>query len=243
MKGLQISRLSSLLRRPSAPSTFLPAAQRCLHDTAPRCRPSDVIQYTSARPPKVPSPIPLVPDVETFLSLIGRDLKRYTSKIPTWEALFTLNSEQLRELGVEPARSRRYLISWLEKFRLGLFGIAGDFKHVEGKEAYLKIYWNPETGKKYVINVPKDVNPADVPLEEHVRPRGFKLAAGRYISGPGATPLKQFAGSKIAVVEGMWEDNRGVKKDGGERRRAETKFKKRIAERKAAKEAALRAAM
>ena len=35
-----------------------------------------------------------------------------------WPQLFSASSAQLKELGVEPARTRRYIIRWREKFRL-----------------------------------------------------------------------------------------------------------------------------
>ncbi|KAI9750604.1 MAG: hypothetical protein M4579_006400 [Chaenotheca gracillima] len=78
-----------------------------------------------------PAPTPACPDTSTFLHLIGRSLaQKHGSKIPTWDALFSLTSEQLRELGVEPARDRRYLLHWREKFRKGEFGFGGSLKEV-----------------------------------------------------------------------------------------------------------------
>jgi hypothetical protein len=43
-------------------------------------------------------------------------------------------------------------------------------------------------------------------------------------------------GARVTVTEGMWEDKRGHKVDGGERRRDEIRFKRRVAERKALRE-------
>ena len=79
---------------------------------------------------RIPSPTPFVPDAQTFLSLIGRNLSQHAARIPSWEALFSLTSKQLRELGVEPARSRRYLLRWREKFRNGDYGVGGDLEQV-----------------------------------------------------------------------------------------------------------------
>ncbi|KAG7289553.1 hypothetical protein NEMBOFW57_005924 [Staphylotrichum longicolle] len=194
----------------------------------------------SAQPetPLVPAPIPLVPDVETFLTVIGRGLKQHASKFPTWEALFTLSSDQLRELGVEPPRTRRYLLRWRQRFREGKFGIGGDLKHVENGVAELRVQ---ETDKKpllrlrNVVNLPlgkklEEVSPSDV-----VRVKGFTVQGVRTIVGPYALPMK-YGGARISVTEGMWEDRRGHKVDGGERRRAEIRFKRRVAERKALRE-------
>ncbi|KAG9635933.1 hypothetical protein KCU69_g19588, partial [Aureobasidium melanogenum] len=69
----------------------------------------------------IPKPTPFVPDAQTFLTLIGRKMSQHAQKIPDWNALFSLSSLQLRELGVEPARSRRYLLHWRNKFRQGSF--------------------------------------------------------------------------------------------------------------------------
>ena len=87
----------------------------------------------------IPKPTPFVPDVATFLTLIGRNLSAQASKFPTWESLFTQTSEQLREAGLEPARSRRYLLRWREKFRNGDYGAGGDLQHVENGTAELRI--------------------------------------------------------------------------------------------------------
>ena len=117
-------------RARSIPSFLLPFAQtaiqtRQLHRRMPI--------------PKIPPQTPFVPDLQTFLTLIGRNLSQYSSKIPTWEALFSLTSPQLKELGIEPPRSRRYLLRWREKFRNGEYGIGGDLKSVENAQAELRI--------------------------------------------------------------------------------------------------------
>lgn len=186
----------------------------------------------------VPAPIPFVPDVETFLTVIGRGLKQHASKFPTWEALFTLSSDQLRELGVEPPRTRRYLLRWRQRFREGKFGIGGDLKHVENGAAELRVQ---ETDKqpllrlRNVVNLPPgkkldEVSPSDV-----TRVKGFTVQGVHTIVGPYALPMK-YGGARITVTEGMWEDRRGHKVDGGERRQAEIRFKRRVAERKALRE-------
>jgi hypothetical protein len=187
----------------------------------------------------VPAPIPFVPDVETFLTVIGRGLKAHASKFPTWDALFTLTSDQLRELGVEPPRTRRYLLRWRQRFREGKFGIGGDIKHVENGTALLKIKETDKTPLvrlRHVVNVPPGTKKLDeVSPSDMIRVGGFTVQGVRTIVGPYALPLK-YGGARLTVTEGMWEDRRGHKVDGGERRRAEIRFKRRVAERKALRE-------
>jgi hypothetical protein len=187
----------------------------------------------------VPKPIPFVPDVETFLTLIGRGLKQHASKFPSWESLFTLTSDQLRELGVEPARTRRYLLRWREKFRNGQFGPGGDFKYVENGVADLRIQEvdkNPLVKARYVVNVPPGKKVDELSPEEMARPKDYHVERIKAIVGPYALPKgDKFA--QVKVTEGMWEDKRGRKIDGGERRREEVRFKRRVAERKALREA------
>ena len=59
----------------------------------------------------------------------------------------------------------------------------------------------------------------------------------RTISGPGAIPLLHNNGVIVKMTEGMWEQKQGRKIDGGERRQAEVRFKRRSAERRAEREA------
>jgi len=199
----------------------------------------------------VPSPTPFVPDAPTFLSLIGRKLAVHASKIPSWEALFTLSSSQLRELGVEPARSRRYLLHWREKFRNGEYGVGGDAKYVSDGAAELRLVELPTDSKarivqvatathtpgtrKVVVNVPAGVTN---PLEtgDELRPlQGVRVVGAKTIQGPHLEILKgtQGLGAKLRAKEGIWEVKRGRKIDGGERRRAEVRFKRRSEENKA----------
>jgi hypothetical protein len=185
----------------------------------------------------VPKPIPFIPDHTAFLSAIGRGLSAHATKIPSWEALFTLTSPQLKELGVEPARSRKYLLHWREKFRNGEYGIGGDCKHVADGVAELQVVQaqvppNPALGntisprsaaatatrdpgtRKFVVNVPVG---AEAPIK------------GSFIE-----PVKGSGGLKarIRLREGIWEVRRGHKVDGGERRKAEVRAKRRAAENK-----------
>lgn len=211
-------------------------------------RPAAVPQAVQARwahkeaaPPTVPAPIPLVPDVPTFLTVIGRGLSQHAAKFPTWEALFSLTSPQLKELGIEPPRTRRYLIRWRQRFRLGQFGIGGELRHVENGVAELRIkeiQKDPLTRFKAVVNVPAGQDVDNVPVEELSRVKGYTVHSGRTISGPYAMPIKDGVGSRVTVTEGMWEDRRGHKVDGGERRQAEVRFWRRVNERRARRERA-----
>ncbi|KAK4177647.1 IGR protein motif-domain-containing protein [Triangularia setosa] len=190
----------------------------------------------------IPNPTPFVPNVQTFLTLIGRDLKSHASKFPSWDSLFSLNSDQLKELGLEPPRTRRYLLRWRDKFARGEYGIGGDLKHVKDGKAILKLVEkvkSPELRLRYVVNVPEGKEVEDLPLSQQVRAKGFKVKGIDRITGPHVLPLKGFSGraAMIQVTEGMWEDKRGHKVDGGERRRAEVRFKRGVAERKARREA------
>jgi hypothetical protein len=209
---------------------------RCLHN------------HVNAAP--VPSPTPFVPDVQTFLTLIGRNLSQHAAKIPSWEALFTLSSSQLKELGVDPPRSRRYLLRWRNKFREGYYGICGDALTVVDGAAQVKVVEVPVKAakgvkmigtatstpgtRKVVANIPAGVEPSELPKDQVVPIKGLKIKGAQTIVGPHVIPTKGAGGgvAKIAVKEGLWEDRRGHKIDGGERRQAEVRAKRRAEEKK-----------
>ncbi|KAJ4370664.1 telomere length regulation protein [Neocucurbitaria cava] len=176
--------------------------------------------------------------------------------IPSWDALFTLTSPQLKELGVEPARSRRYLLQWREKYRNGEYGIGGDCAHVnpegvaELKVVEAPVMPNPQLGgtisprsaaatathdpgtRKFVVNVPVGDEAGSVealPKVQGVIVKGAKTIKGSYVE-----PVKGSEGlrARIRLQEGIWEVKRGHKVDGGERRKAEVRAKRRAAENK-----------
>ena len=192
-----------------------------------------------AKAAKAPRPTPFVPNVQTFLSLIGRNLSQHASKIPTWNALFSLTSTQLRVLGVEPPRTRRYLLAWREKFRQGRFGVGGDIRHVQNGEALLSVVEVPTEGhraatatssagkRKIVVNTKTN---AEGQLVEFEPVEGFRVQGAHTIVGPHVQPIKGGKGARILVKEGLWEIRRGHKIDGGERRQAEVRAKRRSAE-------------
>jgi len=197
--------------------------------------------------PPIPPPTPFVPDPQTFLTLIGRNLSQHTSKIPTWEALFSLTSTQLRELGIEPPRSRRYLLRWREKFRNGEYGIGGDLQHVENGAAEVRVMEVPVSGhgtataiaspgkRKIVVNVAAGGSAQDMLAEQLTPVKGLRIKGAHTIVGPYVQPVKGGKAAKIAVKEGLWEDRRGHKIDGGERRQAEVRAKRRGEERRASR--------
>ena len=244
----------------------LPSAVRI--STCLQCR---HLHRINAPPIRIPKPTPFVPDVQTFLTLIGRGMSQHTAKIPSWEALFSLSSQQLKESGLEPARARRYLLWWRERFRNGLFGIGGDLKQVKDGVAELRIVEIPSTrpidrvatltkdaGTRRVIINPEPTVAMQTPAEAEstdeevssalpvVRTQinsseatpiaGIKIVHTNVIAGTGVEPVKGHQSVvRLKAREGLWEERRGHKVDGGERRKAEVRAKRRAAERKNAR--------
>ncbi|RKF53328.1 hypothetical protein GcM3_219007 [Golovinomyces cichoracearum] len=197
----------------------------------------------------IPRPNKFCPDVNTFLSLIGRNMSEHASKFPSWASLFKLESLELKRLGVEPARTRRYLLQWRERYRQGNLGVGADFKHVKDGKAYLQIAQIPKDPKidkngveyvppglrKVVINLPLGVTSVDdLPPEKITPVKGYRIRGAKTIVGPYALPVKGGKGSVVTREEGMWEFKRGRKIDGGERRQAEVRAKRRGEEKRAA---------
>jgi hypothetical protein len=132
------------------------------------------------------------------------------------------------------------LLRWRQRFQQGRFGPGGDFKHVNDGKAELRVLEvdkDPLTRLRYVVNVPPGQTVEETPTEQLARVAHYQVKGAHTICGPYALPVK---GSEDAAIvkttEGMWEDRRGHKVDGGERRQAEVRFKRRVAERKALKE-------
>ena len=191
----------------------------------------------------IPTPSPFVPDSKTFLSLIGRNLVQHAAKLPTWQDLFSYTSHQLREAGVEPARTRRYLLWWRDRYRKGIYGIGGDLEHVTEGTAKLKVVEVPIPGatisgttiqrtKKFVVNVPLELGDQDIQVEQLRPVTGMKIVGERTIAGPYIQPEKGGSGSValMKVQDGMWEQKRGVKVDGGERRKKMVRRKRYLEE-------------
>lgn len=227
---------SRVLFSPFAPSTCV----RCLHQQRAE--------------PVIPKPTPFVPDVQTFLSLIGREMSKHAGKFPSWDSLFSLSSAELRDLGLEPARQRRYLLRQREKFKNGIYGPGGDLDVVVDGVAQLRVVEVPANRiegsdttttasatlspgmRKVLVNLAPDAekyeHKSTDPIKKYAH---MKVHRGSTVKGPFIKAIKGTNGSAalIQVTEGMWEDRRGQKVDGGERRRAEVRAKKRNAERRA----------
>lgn len=199
-------------------TTTTPTLTRALHARIP--------------PAPIPQPTPFVPDAPTFLSLIGRNLSQHASKIPTWESLFRLTSPQLRDLGVEPARARRYLLAWRERFRRGEYGPGGDAKVVEDGAVRLRVVEVEGGGAEGTATRTAGMKRVVVNGDEEIR--GVRVKGAQTVVGSHVLPVKGGA-AQIKATEGLWEVRRGRKIDGGERRRAEVRSKRRAAERKDAR--------
>lgn len=255
--------LTSLPSRLLKTTTFQQQCLRRLHSknsTPDAETTTDTTQHT----PLVPQPTPFVPDVPTFLSLIGRQMSKHTSKLPTWDDLFTMSSTQLRSAGIEPTHQRRYLLRWREKFRRGEYGIGGDLKNVVDGAAEVRVVEvpmkpsnravtraaqkgqeqdkvtatitsNPQMMYRVVNLLPGETEVKDVESLPP-KPYGFKLYNRKKVRAPymEAIPGTNGMAGRLVVKEGMWEDKMGRKVDGGERRRAEVRAKKRSEERKKA---------
>jgi hypothetical protein len=180
-------------------------------------------------------------------------MSEHTSKFPTWEAFFTTPSEDFRTMGIEPARARRYLLGWRERYRQGKWGPGGDFTEVEEGVAYLRVIQvsRPigetseatalvgENMTRVIANVPKTIEVPESELKDALPVQGYELGEDNLrIRGPGALPVKGGEGQlvKVTAVDRMWEIKQGKKKDGGERRRKEVRAKKASEERKKARE-------
>jgi hypothetical protein len=66
----------------------------------------------------IPRQTTRVPDVSTFLASIGRDTVAHATKFQSWDQFFCATSVQMKSLGIEPARTRRYILRWRETFRM-----------------------------------------------------------------------------------------------------------------------------
>ena len=170
--------------------------------------------------------------------------------------MFTVSSNQLRERGLEPPRSRKYFLRWRDKFRRGDYGIGGDLKYVTDGVAELRVCELPALPRenasakdfastshtpgltKLILNVPSGSKTYRLEQGQTThdlkKPQGLKLKEGHIILGSYVQPMADASGSAatLKVTEGMWEDRRGHKVHGGERRRAETLHKLRVAESK-----------
>lgn len=89
--------------------------------------------------------------------------------------------------------------------------------------------------RKVVVNVAAGGSALGKSAEQLVPVKGLKIHGAHTIVGPHVLPLKGGKAAKIEIKEGLWEDRRGHKIDGGERRQAEVRAKKRGEERRSAR--------
>lgn len=111
---------------------------------------------------------------------------------------------------------------------------SGSGGHVKGPRATVT---RAQGTVKRIVNVDPEAGGSAVAAAAAKKVEGLHLKAGSRIYGSHVEPVKGTSG-KVAVLrvkEGMWEHRRGHKIDGGERRRAEVRAKKRAADRKAGK--------
>ena len=92
---------------------------------------------------------------------------------------------------------------------------------------------SPSAVKKIVVNLPPDVTMKNINASEVKAVDGLKIRGAHTIVGPYVEPLKGTDGSvaRLKVQEGMWEQRRGHKVDGGERRKVNVRSKRAAKER------------
>lgn len=90
----------------------------------------------------------------------------------------------------------------------------------------------PNAVRKVIVNVPPDVPVSESRLRQLKPVSGLKVLGAQTIAGPFAEPMKGTSGSVavIKVQEGMWEQRRGQKVDGGERRKVQVRRKRKLEE-------------
>jgi hypothetical protein len=180
-------------------------------------------------------------------------VSQFAPKFESWEAFFTLPSREFLKLNIEPAAKRKYLLEWRERFRQGRWGIGGDFTQVdlENECAYLRVVETPTklpapatstisaNMKRIVVNVaPKTFQPqADLKTARTVQ---YVTLGKNRIRGKNVFSVAGYDGqlAKLLIQDGLWEVRKGRKVDGGERRKAEVRAKRRSEERKKAEGAA-----
>lgn len=81
-----------------------------------------------------------------------------------------------------------------------------------------------------------DIPPPKIDAKKAKAVKDIKIIRGNTIGGTGVEYIKGHPGvARLRVQDGLWEQRRGHKVDGGERRRAEVQAKRRAQERKDAR--------
>ena len=88
--------------------------------------------------------------------------------------------------------------------------------------------------RKFVVNVPAGAEAPTEPVDTLPKVQGVIVKGAKTIKGSYVEPVKGSEGlrARIRLQEGIWEVRRGHKVDGGERRKAEVRAKRRAAENK-----------
>lgn len=88
--------------------------------------------------------------------------------------------------------------------------------------------------KKMIVNEPEEALKEKRDYRKLKAVEGMKVLGAKSIVGPYVQPVKGTRGSvaTIKIQEGMWEVRRGVKVDGGERRKVQVRRKRLLQERK-----------
>ena len=87
--------------------------------------------------------------------------------------------------------------------------------------------------KKLILNLPAGApNPTDATVDNVKPVQGMKIVGAHRIAGPFVEPIKGTDGTvaRIKIIEGMWEEKRGHKVDGGERRKEQVRYKRKLEE-------------
>ncbi|KAI9487870.1 MAG: hypothetical protein EXX96DRAFT_615617 [Benjaminiella poitrasii] len=78
------------------------------------------IRYIHSNASIVPPTRGAIQDVPSFMKAIGRDCEQLADKFESWDKLFTTNSRIMKtDMGIE-AKQRKYILSWLERYRKGV---------------------------------------------------------------------------------------------------------------------------
>ncbi|KAI0460970.1 hypothetical protein LJB42_001299 [Komagataella kurtzmanii] len=77
---------------------------------------SQVVKYNNK---VIPAPSTSVPDVNTFLTKIGRNAEEHIEIFENdWSKFWNAKSSDMKEWGIEP-QTRKYVLAWKERFRQG----------------------------------------------------------------------------------------------------------------------------
>lgn len=90
--------------------------------------------------------------------------------------------------------------------------------------------------RKVVLNTNPSAEPSSTIPETAKAVQGIRIVSAGTIGGTGIEPVKgQQGAAMLRVKDGLWEQRRGHKVDGGERRKAEVRSKRRRDERRNAR--------